>query len=317
MSLKRLRSAKCTRLFSYGQSIKLGITASLLSLFVYNFYWLEKSSSHLINLIFGFPDAYLDSAAMAEAYLLPRRNSMNFVTSFMATQVGLTARFLGIIFALIGFYLLWRPKKENSSKARRLLGCAIAFEAVYWITLSPSAWRLWMPETIFLDFGYILQIAFAAPVLIILAIKMGTDSKANAQGLGRWISFAFLGYVLALWANAVFRWIDMLSANGIVFLLTGTRAVGFLSTAILMTLASVFASFGVCKLIKQDRKGTVTLFGLSLTMIGLQYAIYVVYSYCVGAVSYMLLIDVWTIPLLFLGLVVSIAKTNPREPIRI
>ncbi|HKZ88481.1 MAG TPA: hypothetical protein VJ066_04910 [Candidatus Bathyarchaeia archaeon] len=41
---------------------------------------------------------------------------------------------------------------------------------------------------------------------------------------------------------------------------------------------------------------------MALTAVGLSYTIYVVYSYAVNALKFALLVDVWTIPMLGLGI---------------
>jgi hypothetical protein len=52
--------------------------------------------------------------------------------------------------------------------------------------------------------------------------------------------------------------------------------------------------------------------GASLAVVGLNYLIYVVYSYLVNSLSTLPLVDVWTVPLLGLGIALIINSRKPK-----
>jgi hypothetical protein len=126
----------------------------------------------------------------------------------------------------------------------------------------------------------------------------------------KWGTIAFGGYITALWINSIFRWIDMLLIEGVGFLTSGIRAIGFFDAVIFMSLAVIFAVMGVRYNGKEIEVVARKWIGLSMVMVGLHYVIYLVYSYFVGALNFVLLVDIWTMPLLFLGLALLLAKPS-------
>ena len=131
--------------------------------------------------------------------------------------------------------------------------------------------------------------------------------KKNRIDWFKWAGFAFVGYIGALWVNSVFRWFDMISAEGLSVFLTGIRAVGSLNAFVVMSLALVFGVLSVYQLLN-GRKIGVRWAGLALVMVGLHYFIYLLYSYFGGMIDFVLLVEVWAIPLLGLG--VSVVRKN-------
>ena len=123
-----------------------------------------------------------------------------------------------------------------------------------------------------LGISYILQFLFTVPFLLILAVKVYRH-KLDGSGLIKWAGFAFVGYIGALWVNSVFRWFDMISADGLSVFFTGIRAVGSLNAFIVMSLAIIFSIIGVYYLLKRKRNPRFWI-GLSLVMVGLHYLVY-------------------------------------------
>jgi hypothetical protein len=68
-----------------------------------------------------------------------------------------------------------------------------------------------------------------------------------------------------------------------------------------MSLAVVFGVLGVYYL-QKIKKIAIRWAGLALAMVGLHYLIYLVYSYYGGMISYVMIVEVWAIPLLGLGI---------------
>ena len=67
----------------------------------------------------------------------------------------------------------------------------------------------------------------------------------------------------------------------------------------------VFGVLSVNYLLKEKKSGF-RWAGLALTMVGLHYLIYLLYSYVGGMINFVLIVEVWAIPLLGLG--VSIVR---------
>jgi predicted RND superfamily exporter protein len=105
----------------------------------------------------------------------------------------------------------------------------------------------------------------------------------------------------------------MISADTLRFLFQGIRVVGFLDAILLMPLAVVLAIVGAFRLIQQENRSAMVWIGASLAMVGLNYSIYVIYSYFANSLNSLPLVDVWTIPLLGLGtaLIINSRKIKP------
>ncbi len=152
------------------------------------------------------------------------------------------------------------------------------------------------------------------PFLWVLAFKVATYNENNRRlSLLKFGAIAFVGYIAALAVNEVSRWTSMISADTLRFLFQGIRVVGFLDAIVLMPLAVVLAIVGAFRLIQQKYMSAMVWIGASLTMVGLNYAIYVIYSYYANSLNSLPLVDVWTIPLLGLGiaLIINSRKTKP------
>jgi hypothetical protein len=104
----------------------------------------------------------------------------------------------------------------------------------------------------------------------------------------------------------------MVSVAGVEFLLTGIRAVGFLSSVILMSLALAFSIVAVLFLTKQRKNSAITCAALSLMLIGLQFVIYIVYSFLSNVMASLDLVDVWTVPLLGLGIAMLLNERRAK-----
>jgi hypothetical protein len=159
--------------------------------------------------------------------------------------------------------------------------------------------------------GYVLQILLTTPLLWFLAAKAATYPKSNRIILVKYGAAAFVGYVAALAVNEVSRWSSMISADSLQFLLQDMRLLGFLDAVVLMPLAVILAFVGALRLIQQKSNSALWWLGASLAVVGLNYVLYVVYSYLVNSLNSLPLVDVWTVPLLGLGLALMF---NARRP---
>ena len=287
----------------FSRTAEIGVVAGFVSLFVFDAYWVMNGWSMVLNL----------SSLQIEDTL-----KVTSGISFWGPQIGLNSRLIGAAIALIALSLFWLGDRPFS-KIKSLLATTLVLESVYIVSFLAIARFLFRPSDLFgnttqlspfffLTFNYLLQIVIAVPFLLILALKVYTYKGGIRQKLSlqKWAGIAFVGYVAALAINSVFRWLDMLWSQGLVFLLTGVRALGFLNSAIFMPLGIVFAAIGACTLGRQKVASALRWFGLALISVGLSYTIYVVYSYWVGALKFAMLVDVWTVPLLGLGVALFI-----------
>ena len=280
------------------KSVKLWILISLGSWLVWVTYWLKDDWVIFINYFKG------------EHYAT---NYVRFLgADYWVTHIGLNALFIALILGLFSCALMWGFSKPFF-RIKSLFVAALVLGTIYFLSLAASGFWLMRSATTFtsnpLGVDYLLQPFFTVPFFLILAFKVqrytGLGSRRDLLKYG---SFAFVGFTIALWANAVIKWSSKISTGGLTFLLSGVRTVGFFDAAIFMSLAVLFAIIGSYKLTKQKSVLTSKWFGLSLTMVGVHYAIYLIYSTYVHALNYIWLSDIWTIALLGLGLTILITK---------
>lgn len=288
-----------------GRSVKIGVAASLVSLFVFNAYWTSKSYENLFGYLF---------------HVQPGYNYVNMLgLVFWTGHIGLTARFAAITLGLIAVFLLW-AKAWTFSKVKTLVATALFLEGVNFLGLLPSTWWMLRAESFVyspaLGIGYLLQVLFTTPFLWILAVKvMRYDGKRSTGSLWKWAAFAFVGYMVALLANEVSRWMSMISLDNIQFLMQGIRAVGFFNAVVIMPLAVVFAVAGAVFLIKHNRVCAIKWLGASLATAGLHYTVFIIYSYFANSLNYAPLVDIWTAPLLGLGIamLINVLQNRPSK----
>ena len=255
---------------------------------------MPSNFKHLFNFFLGKPDLFNGNVGM-------------FASSF----AGLISRFLAVALAMaIGFKIWGGANIWQKVKVDRMIEAAFFLEGTYFVLLFPSGlWWLGLGFN-FLGIAYLLQAALAGAALMLLSFKVrdfGSDSKV----LG-WVGFASLAYIASLWFNSVFRWFDQIAVIGSSFLLRGATSWGFLVSLTAMSLAVVFAVPGAYFAAKNDSE-SIRWFGLSLTMIGVYYIVYIAYSWTSSNLDSALQIDVWTIPFLFLGIALLRTKIGERK----
>jgi hypothetical protein len=280
-------------LVSISQSVKIWVFACFCALLIWIVCMLPSSFRHFFNVILGEPDLYAGNIGM-----------------FMAAHVGLIARFFGVILALVCGFLFWGSRKTASpSKIERIVEIALFLEGTYFVLLFPSGlWWLGLGGN-FLGAAYFMESILAGSTLLILSFKV--RRFAFDTSVLKWIGVAAVGYIAAFWFNVVFRWFDMLELIGSEFILRGATSWGFLGSLIAMTLALVFSVPGAYFLSK-NKGDAVTWFGLSLSLIGFHYIVYLAYSFSSGNLDSAMAIDVWALPFMGLGISLLLTKTNKK-----
>ncbi|MCW4006528.1 MAG: hypothetical protein NWF04_08070 [Candidatus Bathyarchaeota archaeon] len=285
-----------------GNGVKIWVFASFCSLLVWAVFTFPSNLEHLFNVVFGRPDFYTGNLGM-----------------FMSSFVGLFARFFGVILSLICVFMVWGGNEASFSHSRleHLVEAALFLEGTYFVLLFPSGlWWLGVGLN-FLGIAYLLMAVSGGSVLLLLSFKV-RDFNHNSLGVLKWVGIAIVGYVTALWFNIVFRWFDMIEVIGNSFLLRGSASWGFLASLTAMSIAVVFAAAGA-HLLSKNKGNSIQWFALSTTMIGINYVVYIAYSFVSGNLDSAMTMDIWTIPFLGLGLSLLRLKTpqnliTPTEP---
>ena len=285
------------------RSIKISLTASLVSLLTY--------ISYITRGTYAILYGYFAKVPSDVAYV-------SFVGSaFWASYVGITARLIGVLLALTAVVLLW-IKSSSFLRIRKLVVTGLFLEGVNFLTLTPSVWLLLNPKSPIyvpsLAYGYLLQILFTVPFLWALAYHIAKYREASQKPLLlKFGALAFVGYTAALVVNEVSRWVSMISLQSLGFI-SGIRGIGFFNALLLMPFSIVFAVAGAYRLFQQKERQTMRLFGAALSIIGLNYVIYLAYAYFVNALNTLPVVDIWTMPLLGLGITVILSpKDNPTN----
>ena len=274
---------------------KLLVGAGLVSLFIYVFYWFYVGYENFFGFLFA-----------------TNPTAVNYVTYlgivFWAGHVGLNARIIGVFLGLLSLVLL-SLRITRPSKIRVLVSTALFLESIYFLLYIPYLPYLWGPGTSFLASAYFVQFLLVTPFLMILALKTFRLSRSLAdKSFWKWAGMAFVAYISAFWVNVMFRWFDMASSEGLSLLLGGVVVVSFLNSVVFMSLAVAFSVLAARSLTKGDSKAPRWI-GLALIMLGLRYTVYLIYSYFTGMLNFVLLDDIWTIPLIVLGLSLLIGKS--------
>lgn len=283
-------------------SAKIGVVVILISLLIYVCYILRGS--------FGILFGYLNNVAGDVEYV--RFTGPVFWFGF----VGLTARLIGLVLALIAVFLLW-IKSWPFLGVKKLVSAALLLEGINFVCLIPSLWFLLRPNTIIftpsLGYGYLIQILFTVPFLWALAYQVLKYQNSNQKSrLLKVAGVAFVGYTVALVTNEVSRWASMVSAESLRFI-AGIHAVGFYNALAFMPFAIAFATAGAYRLFQQKELSAIKWFGASLTIIGLNYAVYIAYSYVVNTLNTLPLVDVWAVSMLGLGIALSISGNRKSK----
>jgi hypothetical protein len=246
-----------------------------------------------------------------------------FMVMELSAAVGMLLRFGGVFLAILTLKEFWPRNIWNSHKnffdIKNWVTSALVLEACYYALLLPSGILMigfgsFRSLTGFLlGIDYLLMVFFTVPFLIILAIKA---YKTRTEGFiaWRWTAITLVGYIAALWANSVFKWLDRIIVDGFAFFSVGVNALGALNSLVLMSLALVFTVIGAFSLAKKDFRSSFKWLGLAFTLVGLHYLFYVLYSYFVGMLGFLVITEIWTIPLLGLGLTMLKTKINKSEP---
>jgi hypothetical protein len=272
---------------------KVCVAIALCSLLVYGLYWVYSEFRLIYLTLIGvfplrFPGFYID--------LLPG-------------GLGDLIRVIGVFVALAGVYLFWGPNPRPFSIVKKYFSVALLFEGLFWLLAFPvTGYSLIRGRIVsILPVAYTLQILLVSPLLIISAAMMWRYQDNSKERVAKWVSAAGLGYLTSIWIVNVFRWFGMAQSVGVGFLLTGTTSLGFLNSAITLSLSLIFASLGFFTLSKHDhRKLATRFFALSLMMLSLFFVIFIIYTAVTNSWKFLLVTEIW--PVAFIALGISLLK---------
>lgn len=289
-------------MFSTNRESKIWIFITLLSLLIWTLYWTIPSSIERI----------IDILITGQTFSYESNIGSMYVWMEISGAIGTITRNIGIILGIIALYLL-SLKNKSFTEVKKLVSAALFIEAFYYFMVGvPSGTFMttigYGGQFVTLGISYFLQFLFTTPFLVILGLQIHRNKQNEIRFL-KWVGFAFIGYIAALWLNSVFRWFDMISSDGLSVFFKGLRAVGSLNAFIGMSLAMIFSLVGVYYLHKSS-KNTIKWASFALIMIGLHYIIYLVYSYFGGMIGFVLIVEVWAIPLLGLGISIYRDQTS-------
>jgi hypothetical protein len=280
---------------------KAWILATVASLMLFEVYWIRSVYTNIyVKLLENLP--------------IITAKYPNFYIDHVAGASAATFRFTAAIILFVAAYLAWGPRKLAFTSIKKYLAIAILFESIYWLAELPynvqNVVNGRSPMLLFV--GFVIQIVVAGPLLVALSVKTWRYKEGSRSNLIKWGCVAGIGYIFGMWANNIFKWFGMSGQRGLLDLFSGITTLGFLNTAITLTLSLAFAISGSYLLIIKDNQRLAwRLLGLAILLFGLYFALYITYSwFAPNAWRFVMLTEIWPFPLLGLGMGLLKKKTR-------
>ncbi len=296
-----------------GRNVKVWILITLCCLLAWLIYWVPSS----IDRFFGFHSVPWED-------ILQREGGLMFMLMEVSGGVGILLRCVGVLSGIIAILVLIRNRAKGLFDVRKLVVLSLLMESCFFLLLLPSGFALLgfggsgangaVLTSILLGVDYFLMILVTAPFLAVLAFKLFRSNESKKEfHEWKWIGLSSAGYIIGLWANSVIKWFDMIFAEGFSFFALGIRALGAINSLVLMSLAVFFSIVSAYLLAKKRLESAMKWGGLALALVGLHFLIFVIYSYLVNIMNYLILAEIWTIPLLGLGITMIITNLHNNE----
>jgi hypothetical protein len=287
------------------RNVKVWIFITLSCLLYWIVYWIPAGLSRISAFVF------------ASNGTIFRYGDWMYLWMELSASVATIVRIIGVLIGFSILFLFWHGGK-GIFEIKKWLASALVVESFYYAMVGfPSGIYMmgsgYGGQYRMMGVSFFLQFLFTTPLLAILAIKVYRYEKSpNGFQSWKWVGAAFVGYIAALFANSVLKWFEMVSVEGIAVFPIGIRAPGALSAFVLMSLALVFAVVGAFSLVKR-KSSAIRWLGLALALVGLHYLVFVAFSYFSNILNFAMLAEVWTIPLLGLGLSMLRMKNTLSE----
>jgi hypothetical protein len=249
----------------------------------------------------------------------PLINPSNFWLDHAFGATADTLRIVAVFLLFFVIYLAWGPKKQNFNAVKKYLAAAIFLEGIYWLLVLPENVKRivtgYQPTLLYV--GFFIEILAAGLAFVFLSTKVWRYKEGESRNLIKWGCVAGISYIFAMWIYNLFRWLSMSGLFEVtdprlaVNLFSGFTSLGFLNTAITLTMSFAFAVAGSYVLIKQDnRKRAITLIGIAIFLFGLYFAFYTIYAWFSPTEwSFVLVLtQIWPIPLIGLGIGLLMGK---------
>jgi hypothetical protein len=277
---------------------KFWIIATAVSWMLFGLYWLQMIYNRIPYLLKTYPNI---------------TSTLQFWTDHVTGAIIDTLRVVAVILIFVALYLAWGPKKQSFYSVKKYLAIAILFEGTYWLAVLPDIVRRLLtglqPQLLYV--GFLFEILGASILLIVLATKIWKYEVGSRKYLIKWGCFAGISYIFAMWIYNMFRWLSMSGLLGevdprlAINLFSGITSIGFLNTAITLTLSLVFAIYGSYLLLKRNNKKLGTqLAGLAILLFGLHFILYTIYAWFAPNewAFVLVLTQIWPMPIIGVGI---------------
>jgi len=276
------------------RNVKVWIFITLCSLLFWIVYWIPAGLLRINAFVFGSNVAIF------------RYGDLMYLWMELSASVGTIIRVIGVLIGLLILFLL-RSGGKRIFETKKWLASALAVESFYYAMVGfPSGIYMmgsgYGGQYRILGVSFFLQFLLITPFLAVLAVKVYRYERgAGGFQSWKWVGVAFVGYIAALCVNSVLKWFEMVSVEGIAVFPTGIMVPGALIALAFMPLAVVFAALGAFSFVEKN-SSAIKWLGLALTLVGLHYLVFVIFSYFSNILNFAMLAEIWAIPLLGLGL---------------
>jgi hypothetical protein len=295
-------------------ALKSLILVAVGSFFAYVLFWFAKSIPLVVEISLS-PEAYVPATGLRFI------NSYSLFSAYLMEYsglAGLIVRVAGASYALGAALLFLRAKPNSFQAICDKVSKALLLEGFYFLSLVPAMYFLLNFSALPAVSNFLLSAAILAQILLISPslVNLGFKVRKYKAGIGgsslmRWAGLAAMNYVIALWVIYMLKWTEMTAVDPYLFSAFSVRILGLLNTAIVQSLAVVFAVVGFLHVLrKSGADNTMRWWGLSLIFLSSHIIIYVIYVISVGIPRFIPFGELWVIPLLGLG--VYLLLKNPK-----
>ena len=277
---------------NFSKSVKFFVFVTLIGFLVYNLWEIYETVEGILPI---FQPGQMDNLGQMAGI-----NPVVILIVF-SPLIGLIFRLTGSILALQIVNLVWRKQTHTFSDQSKKISKVLLMEIIYLISIIPNFIFILAIGTPVIFGSYILQTFLTIPFLYVLRRKIKNNPQTPfGTQTRKWIALSFLTYTAAIWVNHITRWFDMYLVDGVSVLLASLNPLAVFNSAIILSLALIFAIIGFLKL---KQKGILSKWvGAAMTMIGLHFIILVIFYLLVNRPDMLYLFELWTIPLFGLGL---------------